>query len=983
MADLIEALHNLARQRGRGDASPLLALRAIPERAGSRISHLPISQRLSQAWISLTGQPFRQHQSLSLSALRRGEPFALVGGGPAARQTLHLLAFELLRGEPHGTALLIAPEADSVARHLSDLKHLEAALATPLRVAAAQGDGLRAAFGARLVAATPSALHERLLRHHDRAWHGFWSHLQLILIADVHRYAGVAAGHLSSLLLRAQRLAPTDPPPFLGATMAEAQDAADVLSQVAGRPWRMIAVDDLPRPASSLALWRPTGDRAREAVALALGMQRAGASVHIVCLPLEVPLLRALLGPDTAQVSVSAGAQIAQVQILAGAACGAAALHEATESGAALSILLLGDEPAERTITRLCARDPAHLPMLDDPPPAWVAAPANAYVVAQHLICAASERPISAAEVDAWQAGSIIARLEAHQQIAPLPEADPAWQPLPGGGDPYEGFDLHAAGASPPIILDDQGRALVALDPAAFDRWAFPGAALPPLRGGYRVIERDEGELSLTIRAASEGRRTFPLRRCTVRVRDCRERRDLRGREVAWGRVVVDEEVYGYREVSPGGAPLDRVLTPALTTSWSAPAAWVDLPMAVGATGQLIGWSMAAAVAVRTLLTLTDAVPAYDAEARRIYMVDAQPGGNGLAAWLYTGIEELLPLAYDIALDCRSDPLLEPLARADMDWLLALLGGAITPKPIRQPAGRGAGVGGQESGVGGQESGGRSRESGAGSRGSGDGSRRPEKPQYVVSPIIPEPVREPPRREPAPPSIPEPPRREPAPPITPEPVREPPPQKTRATPKRETPPSIPEPVREPPPQKTRATPKRETPPRKEPSAARKTPPAEPKPPREAAQPRRKKAADKAPAVPRGKQTPRPLEPPPPSEPRPPEPPPPSEPLPDPTAMAARLRSMREQRERRSPSSPPSPRRPAGPRELVEPRFMPGDTVFCMPWGTGEVRSSQIEDDRELMLVSFADHGDLTIDTAVSAVRLVRAANAEDDDEEGL
>jgi hypothetical protein len=61
--------------------------------------------------------------------------------------------------------------------------------------------------------------------------------------------------------------------------------------------------------------------------------------------------------------------------------------------------------------------------------------------------------------------------------------------------------------------------------------------------------------------------------------------------------------------------------------------------------------------------------------------------------------------------------------------------------------------------------------------------------------------------------------------------------------------------------------------------------------------------------------------------------------------------------------------------------MSGDTVFCMPWGTGEVRSSQIEDDRELMVVSFADHGDLTIDTAVSAVRLVRAANAEDDDEE--
>ncbi|MEI7773103.1 MAG: helicase, partial [Chloroflexales bacterium] len=114
MADVIEALHNLARQRGRGDASPLLALRALPEREGARISHLSISQRLSQAWISLTGQPFRQHQSLSLSAMRRAEPFALIGGGPATRRTLHLLAFEHLRGEAQSTALILAPDADGV-----------------------------------------------------------------------------------------------------------------------------------------------------------------------------------------------------------------------------------------------------------------------------------------------------------------------------------------------------------------------------------------------------------------------------------------------------------------------------------------------------------------------------------------------------------------------------------------------------------------------------------------------------------------------------------------------------------------------------------------------------------------------------------------------------------------------------------------------------------------------------------------------------
>ncbi|MDW8215804.1 MAG: DUF1998 domain-containing protein, partial [Roseiflexaceae bacterium] len=67
-------------------------------------------------------------------------------------------------------------------------------------------------------------------------------------------------------------------------------------------------------------------------------------------------------------------------------------------------------------------------------------------------------------------------------------------------------------------------------------------------------------------------------------------------------------------------------------------------------------------------------VPLYDHERRRLFFVDAQPGGNGLAQWLYQHAEEVLQVAYDVALACRADPLLEPLSRVEQDWLLALLG---------------------------------------------------------------------------------------------------------------------------------------------------------------------------------------------------------------------------------------------------------------------------------------------------------------------
>lgn len=89
-------------------------------------------------------------------------------------------------------------------------------------------------------------------------------------------------------------------------------------------------------------------------------------------------------------------------------------------------------------------------------------------------------------------------------------------------------------------------------------------------------------------------------------------------------------------------------------------------------------------------------------------------------------------------------------------------------------------------------------------------------------------------------------------------------------------------------------------------------------------------------------------------------------------MVARLRQMREQRERQSgrpANAAPSPRpRPAS-DEPDEARFRPGDQIVCTPYGRGEVLSSRLEGDHELIVVNFPAHGQLTIDAAVSAARL--------------
>jgi hypothetical protein len=61
------------------------------------------------------------------------------------------------------------------------------------------------------------------------------------------------------------------------------------------------------------------------------------------------------------------------------------------------------------------------------------------------------------------------------------------------------------------------------------------------------------------------------------------------------------------------------------------------------------------------------------------------------------------------------------------------------------------------------------------------------------------------------------------------------------------------------------------------------------------------------------------------------------------------------------------------------RFAAGDTIFCLPYGDGVVRESQLVGGREQLVVDFANHGELTIDPVLSLVRKLEGPAAQDDD----
>lgn len=695
MQRAVSILEQIAQQRGPGDANPLLSLRALEAHHGVPISHLPISQQIIQAWIRLTGSAFSQHHSLSLASWRRGEPFALMGGGIAVRQTLSLLIQEVLSDGGNARALIILPDPLAVECYHHDFMQMNQMLGNPLRfVSLLPRKRLsREAFRAHLIFTTPDVLHEHLLCYHDRAWRWLWEQLRILLIPEVEYYAGVAAAHLSGLLRRSLRLTPALP--LLAATLSTVAGAEETLSELSGLSWRVIPINDVPRRASHVAVWQAGWRCLPDTLHLAFHYQMQGYSVHITCGPLEHVSLSTAIAVNrrdagkqdpNSQISIGSIPRTAQIQLVVGLPGSLMTvrqiLHGAFDQTPLLTIWVLGNSPLERTLTQRVREDatrdkPISL-LFDLPPPAWLPPPVNAYTAALHLLCGAHERPLTAQEVMDWQAEDLVARLEGRKYLVHLPASPPVWKPSLAQQphrNPYGEFGLHTAGSPMVRLYNERGSPIGVLDAALFDRWGFSSAALPFACPSYRVVARNDDAATLSLRAEDECRRTLPLRRCAVTIREEHSSKCIRNCRIGWGRVLIDEEIYAYREGKEGQKPVDQALVPSLSTRWSAPAIWVQVSRALPAAGQLVGWSLPFALPLLVVCQVTDLVPAYDEQQQQLYLIDAQPGGNGISLWVYDHLEEVLPLAYEVALSCLGDALFEQLARIDLDWMLELLAG--------------------------------------------------------------------------------------------------------------------------------------------------------------------------------------------------------------------------------------------------------------------------------------------------------------------
>jgi len=906
-----------------------------PASAGQRITHLAVDPVLSHAWINLTGEPFRPHHAATLMAMRRQEHVAIVSASPRRTLSLICMIINVLIESPTQRAMvLVHDEVAAMALYREIIAFVEKfshdTAIMPVIVTETTGPMV----AERLLIVTYDALHRRILGHHDRAWRGLWQSLTICGIVDMHLVAGIGMYHLAALLKRVQRVVQHNRASAhvqYMATLVPVTDLDATLEDLAIGTWRIVQANDYAHEPSVVEVWYRPDDYLHVAQSLAQSLSEQGYAAHLWVRDTLQPLIE----PIDVNSNITSASRLwhAQVLIMVGVADDRWRIAEAMQSGYTAVVVILGSHP----IDQWYAANPAQL--LDPTPPMWPSATLNAYVLTQHLRAAACEIPLTDGEIRQWYAGELRDRLVERGQLMVLP--DQRWS-IAGDDNPYDDFHMLSAIGLPVLMQIGEMTIDTPFDPTGFERWLSKGSAVPPWYGGLRVVQRHDDDAIVTLQHDVPQRRTMPLRTSTVSIRDSKETSMLaRGIVATYGRVLVTESVVGVREVRDETVK-DHLFANALESRWSAHAWWIDIPTYVNTDAQTIGWSVVLALPVLSMFTTAAAVPCADVQFGRLYVIDAQPGGNGASEWMFRHIDVLLQTALRIARVLQHDTLYAQSATNDVAWLEL-----VAPPPPRQTAAQP--IVAPVPAVSQPDL----------DDGAKDADTTAAYP-VVIPGLVPAVEHDITTAQPVIPTAPAAPadrrnwqqrtrRDRPLIPEVPTPVvprQVPANRSANPVPKPTTPPATPAPGVSRSAASRPATPARQ----QEPPS---TPPTSNPPPRAASL---RGSRDVAPPQPAPQESA-------------------ESGVPNVNRIMANLRKQIQQK-LPNVATPTSPASTSRPRDEIH-RFYPGQRIFCLPYGDGEVVDSFFVDGREYIRVDFPNYGELKIDPSLSLVKVVSDADTSD------
>lgn len=466
----------------------------------------------------------------------------------------------------------------------------------------------------RWIFSNPDMIHLSLLRNHAR-WAVFLRNLRYIVVDECHYYRGLFGSNVAMVLRRLLRLyarySPTSSMPTVIFASATTSEPAATASELIGQTVAEVVEDGSPQGARTVALWEPpllldlvgeNGAPVRrsagaEAAQVMARLVAEGARMLTFVRSRRGAELTALgarsrleeLAPDlTDRVASYRAGYLAEdrralEQALADGELRGLATTNALELGvdiAGLDAVVLAGFPGTVTsfwqqagrsgrrgqgaLIVLIARDDpldtylVHHPaaLLDKPIERVVIDPTNPYVLGPQLLCAATELPLTDAEVRMWDAESVA---EALVDDGLLRRRANGYFPAPGV-DPHPAVDIRGSTGGQIAILEaGTGRMLGSTGVGQAYASVHPGAVYLHQGESYIVDSLDLEDGVAFVHADDPGYTTFARELTDIAVTGDGEREAHGEVTIGLVPVAVTNTVIGYLRRSMSGEVIDFV----------------------------------------------------------------------------------------------------------------------------------------------------------------------------------------------------------------------------------------------------------------------------------------------------------------------------------------------------------------------------------------------------------------------------------------
>ena len=463
----------------------------------------------------------------------------------------------------------------------------------------------------RWIFSNPDMIHLSLLRNHAR-WAVFLRNLRYIVVDECHYYRGVFGSNVAMVLRRLLRLCArySASPTVVFASATTASPAATA-SELIGQTVVEVTEDGSPQGARTVALWEPAlrtdlvgengapvrrsaGAEAARVMAdlIAEGartltfvrsrrgaeLTALGARARLEDIAPELTervasyragylaedrreLERALAEGDLRGLAstnaLELGVDIAGLDavVLAGFPGTVTSFwQQAGRSGrrgqGALILLIARDDPLDTYLV--------HHPeaLLDKPIERVVIDPGNPYVLGPQLLCAATELPLTDAEVRAWNAEAVAETLV---DDGLLRRRASGYFPTPGV-DPHPAVDIRGSSGGQIAILEtDTGRLLGSADVGQATASVHPGAVYLHQGESYLVDSLDFEDGVAFVHTEDPGYTTFARELTDIAVTGPGERQTFGAITLGLVPVSVSNTVIGYLRRQLNGEVIDFV----------------------------------------------------------------------------------------------------------------------------------------------------------------------------------------------------------------------------------------------------------------------------------------------------------------------------------------------------------------------------------------------------------------------------------------